>query len=51
MDHIHTGHSLIQAATEARDKLALTGADEVSLRKLDDLIKRHRVSGSMAVSN
>lgn len=39
-DYIHTGNSLIQAAMEARDKLALTGSDEVSLRKLDDLIKK-----------
>ncbi|WP_420170645.1 hypothetical protein ACN99C_11665 [Pseudomonas alloputida] len=39
-DYIHTGNSLIQAAMEARDKLALTGNDEVSLRKLDDLIKK-----------
>ncbi|MNH33988.1 hypothetical protein D3C79_945540 [compost metagenome] len=31
---------MIQAAEVARDKLVLTGNDEVSLRKLDDLIKK-----------
>lgn len=44
-DYIFVGNPLIQAAEEARNKLALTGADEVSLRKLNDLIAKARGVG------